>query len=240
MEQPGEEGELEARATGLYPELKTVVPLHLTWNKSNGLEEIRFSNGLANTGAGDLRLRPENHDGVTDAHQEILDADRNIVVDQVVSTFFFHPAHNHWHIDNVALFEIRQGTPTGPLYGTGKKITFCMIDWYKLVGNANTKERTYWDCATSFQGISPGWVDQYHQSTVGQSLDMTGAPAGHYYIVSTVNPLCTFLEADCTNNTAWQGFDLSRTGNGNSSIVVTAGDHNPCSNGLCGDNAPNR
>jgi len=226
---------------GQYPDLRTVVPLHLTWNKSNGREELRFSNGLANTGAGDFRLRPENVDGLTYAHQEILNSSGQIVDDEIVSTFFFHPNHNHWHIDKVAKFEIHQGTPTGPTFGNGVKTTFCMIDWYKLVGNANTKRRTYWDCATSYQGISAGWVDQYHQSTDGQALDMTGAAAGHYYVVSTVNWLCTFNETNCNNNTAWQGFDLIRSPNPDSSnIVVTDGDHNPCDNGLCGEGAPNR
>ena len=56
--------------------------------------------------------------------------------------------------------------------------TFCLIDWYKLDDNAPTTERTYWDCETSYQGISPGWVDQYHQELEGQQIDLTGAPVG--------------------------------------------------------------
>ena len=41
----------------------------------------------------------------------------NVVSEHVAGTFVFHPAHNHWHIGDVALFEIRKGSPTGPIVG---------------------------------------------------------------------------------------------------------------------------
>ena len=51
----------------------------------------------------------------------------------MAGTFAFHPAHNHWHIGDVALFEVRKGSPTGPIVGGNSiKTTFCLIDWYKL------------------------------------------------------------------------------------------------------------
>ena len=51
--------------------------------------------------------------------------------------------------------------------------------------------------------MSVGWVDQYHQSTDGQQVDLTGLPNGtEYYLVSTTNPAGVFLEQDSTNNTA--------------------------------------
>jgi hypothetical protein len=183
-------------------------------------------------------MRPENHDGVTDAVQEILDADRNIVREEVVSTFEFHPSHNHWHIDNVALFEVHAGALNGPLVGDSVKTTFCLIDWYALDGNSNTSDRIYWDCATSFQGIQPGWVDQYHQSLDGMSVDITGIPSGVYFLKSTANFTGDFLETDTGNNSAWVKFQFTRTTNGAS---VTILDHSPCDNpGMCGDFAPNR
>ena len=38
------------------------------------------------------------------------------------------------------------------------------------------------------QGISSGWVDQYHQATVGQQVLLTEVPDGNeYYLVSTAN-----------------------------------------------------
>jgi hypothetical protein len=240
---------------GLYPDLRAVVPKHLGIQNKQQREILRFSNGVANTGEGDWRMRPEPPPGVatevTTAIQEILDADRNIVREEVVSTFEYHPAHNHWHIGDVALFEVRKAKDNGRGGDIGAvlvndrrqsqslKTTFCLIDVYKLDGNSNTKDRIYWDCETSYQGIQPGWADQYHQATDGQQLDITGAKEGVYYLVTTSNPAGVFLETDTTNNTSWTSFELRRDSRGNPKIALI--DHSPCeSPGMCGELSTNR
>ena len=58
------------------------------------------------------------------------------------------------------------------------KVGFCLLDLYKLDDNAPTSQKTFWDCYTSYQGVSAGWVDQYHQATDGQEVDLTGIPNG--------------------------------------------------------------
>jgi hypothetical protein len=226
---------------GLYPDLRTVVPAHLQLVNAHQRDVLRFSNGIANTGAGPWALRP--HFGATEvtAMQEIRDADGNVVFEEPTSVYEFHPEHNHWHIGDVALFEVRKGSQTGPVVGSNSiKVTFCLIDWYKLDDNSPTKEREFFDCYTSYQGISPGWVDQYHQSTEGQQLDLTGVPDGDdYYLVSTSNHAAVFLESDYSNNTAWVRFRLSSDSKGNRKVTVL--DHSPCeSPGMCGDRATNR
>ena len=160
--------------------------------------------------------------------------------EKVVSQFEFHEAHNHWHINGVALFEVRIGSSTGPVFGSiSVKTTFCLIDWYKLDGNSKTPERAYFDCNGSYQGISPGWVDQYHQATEGQDLDISGIPEGTYYLVSTSNPDRVFIEKDFSNNMAWVSFRIKRESSGNPKIEITG--HSSCdSPGLCGEQAPNR
>jgi hypothetical protein len=240
---------------GLYPDMQTVVPRHLGMQNAGQREILRFSNGIANRGAGDWRMRPDppvaEATTVTNAVQEILDASGNIAHEQVVSTFEFHPAHNHWHIGDVALFEVRpaRDNGTGGRWGApfvndrgqsqSIKTTFCLIDWYKLDDNSPTVQRTYFDCYTSYQGISPGWVDQYHQATEGQQIDVTGAPVGVYYLVSTANPEGNFLEADTTNNTAWTSFRLTRDSKGNPKISLIS--NSPCgSPGMCGAQSTNR
>ena len=45
------------------------------------------------------------------------------------------------------------------------KTTFCLIDWIKLEGNSKNNARMYTDCKPDApQGLSPGWLDQYHHA----------------------------------------------------------------------------
>jgi hypothetical protein len=257
---PSMGGKPGSSGAGLLPDLRTVVPAHLQLVNEHQQETLRFSNGIANTGPGPWALRPDPplSDAVdtVSAVQEIRDSNTlykcgeqpkqvtecyNVVSESVAGTFQFHPAHNHWHIGDVALFEVRKGSPTGPIVGGNSiKTTFCLIDWYKLDDNAPSAERTFFDCYTSYQGIQSGWVDQYHQSTEGQQLDMTGvAEANDYYLVSTANYAGIFKESNSTNNTAWVKFRLYQDSKGNRKVEVT--DHSPCeSPGMCGERATNR
>ena len=74
----------------------------------------------------------------------------------------------------------------------------------------------------------------------GQSIDITRAPVGTYYLVSHANPLNFFFETDPANHDARVEFNFERNSNGNPKIVIT--DHSECDQktGLCGDNLPNR
>lgn len=243
--------------TALYPDLQTVVPKKLQLHNAHQRELLRFTNGIANLGPGPWQLRPENQLGDTSesttAIQEILDESGEIVLSHPASIFEFHPAHNHWHVGNVALFEVRHalddgtGGLAGSLYtndrgeSTSTKVTFCLIDWYRLEGNSPSHERVFWDCTRSaMQGISAGWVDQYNQAVDGQGIDITGAPEGLYYLVSTANPDQIFLESDYSNNTAWVSFRLLRQSNGNARLELIA--HSPCGHhpGMCGEKKLNR
>ncbi len=241
----------QARKDGpreLYPDIRTVVPRHLQLVHSDKRDILRFSNGIANTGAGPWAVRPVNDLALNETHavQEIRDQDGQVVLECEASNYAFHPAHNHWHIGDIAQFEIRapaldpESGPSEVLAGENSvKVTFCLIDWYALEGNSPTSEREFWDCSEGYQGVSAGWVDQYHHATTGQDLDLTDVPNGTYHLVSTANPAGVFLEKDYTNNVAWTSFKLYTAGNGNRKIVVTG--HSPCeSPGLCGDSAPNR
>ena len=249
-----------AATAGLYPDMRTVVPQHLQLVNAGQREILRFSNGIANTGPGPWALRPDppiaEATSTVTAVQEIRDSNHyykcgeqpkqvtvcyNVIDEFRAGTFEFHPAHNHWHIGDVALFEVRKGSPTGKIVGGNSiKTTFCLIDWYKLDDNSPTTERVFFDCYTSFQGISSGWVDQYHQSTEGQQLDLTGVPnANDYYLVSTSNYARVFKELDYANNSAWVKFKLSSGSRGNRKVTVLA--HSACdSPGLCGEGTTNR
>jgi hypothetical protein len=228
----------------LLPDLQTVIPQQIQIVNSHQREILRFSNGIANTGDGPLQMLPvfplEDPTQTQNAIQQIFDTSGNIVREELVSQFEFHPEHNHWHIDAVALFELRSGSPTGPVVGGNSiKTTFCLIDWVKLKGNSPNPERAYSDCFGT-QGISVGWVDQYHQSLDGQQLDITGAPPGLYYLVSTANPELTFIERDYTNNRAWVAFTLRRDSRGNPKLTIRANSFTTNGEGVPPDYTTNR
>ena len=233
------------RSEGQVPDMYTVIPQQIQLINKQGREIIRFTNGIANLGYGPWRVRPEfpatDPSQPQKAIQEILDSEDssgNVVYEKVVSEFDFHPEHNHWHIDDVALYEVRKSEGSkvkshigsadiGDVYvreddgtATSTKVTFCLIDWIKFEGNSNTTDRVYWDCVGDYQGISVGWVDAYHMELEGQDIDITGAPAGRYYLVSTANPDCIFIENDCKNNGAWVAFELRRDSRGNPKIAI--------------------
>src|SRR5688500_439326 len=253
-------GGVGAELTPHYPDLRTVVPKHLKLVNEHQREYLRFSNGIANTGGGPWAMRPDPPlDQATDTTTAIQEIRSNgayykcgeqpkqvtdcytVLSEYPTSRFEYHPAHNHWHMGDVALFEVRKGSPTGPVVGGNSiKTTSCLIDWYKLDDNSPSAERVFFDCYTSYQGISVGWVDQYHQATTGQQVDLTGVPNGtDYYLVSTANADRVFLERDYGNNTAWVRFTLSSDSNGNRKVTATGA--SPCSSpGLCGENSTNR
>jgi hypothetical protein len=242
-------GKAPPTTAALYPDLQTAVPHKFTVQNNQQREFLRFANLIANTGEGDLRLHPESNitTGITTGWQDLLDAAGNVVSSQPVSEFVFHPAHNHWHITDVALFEFRvaRDNGTGGNYGSvyanqSIKTTFCLIDWVKLEGNSTTTERKYWDCnPEALQGISAGWGDQYHHQLEGQELEFTGAKPGVYYLVSIANPDGSFLETNTTNNTAWTSVRITRDSQGNAKVTKVA--NSPCSTPrMCGEDLPNR
>jgi hypothetical protein len=251
--------EVLATGGGRLPDIRTVVPQHLNVVNEHQREVLRFSNLIANTGQGPWRLRPEfplagSAPGTTQkAIQQVLDtqgSDGRVVCEELVSEFTYHPTHKHWHTAGVALFEIRSGSPTGPVFVNDAgalnsiKTTFCLIDWVKLMGSSNSGKnstRTYFDCAGPFHGVSVGWADQYRHSVDDQDLDITGVQDGvEYFLVSVTNAGEDFLESDYTNNRAWQGFTVQRDSKGNPKIVLTH--HSECEpgTGLCGEQTANR
>src|SRR5687768_8404375 len=76
-------------AGGQYPDLRAANPHHFTVQINQQGEFLRFSNRVANTGAGDLILRPE-HDPInymTTAYQESENAAGTVIDGQAVSQF---------------------------------------------------------------------------------------------------------------------------------------------------------
>jgi hypothetical protein len=214
----------EAQALGgLLPDIVEEVPKHLQVQNTRQREWLRFSTTHWNFGDGPLQIRgggqiaPCTIDGIdydecTHASQEVLDAGGEVVASHPAGVALFHPEHNHWHQSGVADFSIRS-SPDGPSVGVeGFKTTFCLIDVEASDQIGRKSERVYWDCNAELQGISVGWGDEYHQSTPLQELDITGLPAGVYYLTHDGDPDQHWLETDDANNNSWVKFQLVRKG----------------------------
>jgi hypothetical protein len=249
---------------GLEPDLQPIVPHHLQIQNTGGREYLRLSNGIANLSGGPWHLHPQTvvagEGGTTTAIQDIwskvggpADPTASIVCSIETTEFEFHPAHNHWHIGSVANFSVNRANDTGLGGSIGAvvvndrgiaqsfKTTFCLIDWVKIDAQKKTPDVTYWACdrTAPFQGVSVGWIDQYHHSLEGQEVDLTGAPTGTYYLRIHANDAAVFIESNLANNVAWVSFNLSRDSNGNPKISLVS--HSACApTNMCGESLPNR
>lgn len=221
------------QGAGLLPDIVEEVPHHLQIQNTQQGEYLRFSTTHINIGAGPLQIRGggqvapcvidgESFEQCTHALQEILDAAGNVVASQPAGVAVFHPEHNHWHQEAVAAFAIVN--ESGVTTAVGTKVTFCLVD-VKHYGETGTFKkdypRTYFECNGDLQGIAPGWGDQYHHSTPGQELDVSGLPAGVYTLWHEADPDDHWLESDEANNTTWVRFRLDRKG-ANPSVTVLA------------------
>jgi hypothetical protein len=143
---------------------------------STRTEYLRFSNGIANTGAGPLEIVPLGNSttGFNDAKQYLYtaaqaelikgDIDRCDAADpalnpcnevSLASAFFYHPEHNHYHLKAVAGFTVYtaldktgQTFQPGQQWGETFKETFCLIDYVPLE-DTKPGTRTYWDCVAT-------------------------------------------------------------------------------------------
>lgn len=202
--------------TAHYPDLQTLQPsqLKLQRDKTTGQRTLRFSNSVANRGDGVFELRPV-HDfltGTTGAYQRVYTHDVtgvwSLYSETLAGVFAFHPAHNHWHVNDFALYELRNVAPDGSIgstvLATSGKVSFCIIDVSSVdSGLEHATRSTYKSCdQNSVQGLSVGWADTYAWYLAGQSLDVTNLPNGTYYLVSTADPDNLFAETNNANNTA--------------------------------------
>lgn len=239
-------------APPIYPDIVEEVPSHLQIQNTKQREWLRFTTVHINVGQGNLQIRgggqvePCQIDGVdyaqcTVATQELLDENQQVVATHPAGVAVFHPEHNHWHQSSVAEFHVRKDDPlTGAALASSSKITFCLVD-VEFTGTtgAQKKEqpRTYWECNSDLQGLASGWGDSYHQSTPMQELDITGLPAGEYYLTYEADPDNHWLEGPSSsspgehNNISWATFRLDRQGSNPSVTVIGT---SPCEYPVCG------
>ena len=213
-----------------YPDLITRPPysFRLDTAKGTSTKRLFFSNTIGNVGAGPLELRAENDatTGTTNAIQEIYTHGKGttlrLVSSTLVGTFVFHPAHNHWHMEDFARYELRSinaDGSTGPVVAATDKVSFCMID-------TDVVDSTLPDynmglshsCGQNArQGLRVGRGDTYSSSLPDQFIDISAVPNGTYRLVSVADPNTAdrpggrLLESNDANNAASVDIVLGRT-----------------------------
>ena len=211
-------------ATRLYPNLKTLPPRDLRFDRAdvdpNGggvmHNVLRFSNTVWNAGPGRLEMRgtidPETHTGA--ALQRVYE-DSGGYTEFAAGSFYYHPAHDHYHYDDWGRYELWTKTgyeawlASGRTEGSpivGSKTTSCMIDEEFIRNVPNQPYPPVYGTGGCFpdseghmvQGISPGWGDTYDYFRFEQWIDL-GAEGtladGQYVLRSVADPLNKIYES---------------------------------------------
>jgi hypothetical protein len=214
----------------LLPDLRAdkATDVHTTF-AGDTRSELRLTTTFTNAGPGPLELYPVGGvdcDGDGDpandrlAYQRLFeDSDSNGVFDRALDMgsssreagcMVFHPAHNHWHFDDFASYELLR--PTGELVAASEKVSFCLIDSIPfdpaLLGQPADPYYTTCD-QDATEGISVGWHDVYASYLPGQAIDIQGLPDGNYCLATKVDPSNLLVESNELNNEARRGITIA-------------------------------
>jgi hypothetical protein len=202
---PGSDTDIQLQ----WPDLRTLPPSDFEIRgRPGGRRVLRLANTVWNSGAGALELKGEfNRDTrQTLVAQRVSTNDGN-AYDHVVGMFVWHPGHDHWHVEDFAVYELWSLTAAGELeriVSRSSKLSYCLIDTDRVDPEhpGFDARRQYYGCGRALQGLSVGWGDKYESSLDGQSLDISKLADGVYALVSRVNPDAKLLESNYANNTA--------------------------------------
>lgn len=200
-------------ATPLLPDL-TVDETRMTdhqmvTNVLPGHVHLRFSNATPNIGDGPLYLSavpPTNPNDTTQPVNQFIFDSNGGHTERLAGTFEYHPSHNHTHVDDWAVYRLREvleADGVGDIVAEGDKTSFCLLDtnvYDDSLPNA-APNKFFTDCGNGTQGISVGWEDLYTKQVPDQWIDITNVPDGTYWLESVVDPDDHMLEKDETNNT---------------------------------------
>jgi len=172
----------------------------------SGVTNLVFSATTWNNGDGPLVLVTGETDSMTmrqNVDQRVFLSDGTFY-DRNVGIFEWHPAHNHFHFEDYALYTLQPFDAPGGSERTSAKTSFCIMDTTqvdtRLPGAPN--KPVYVICGNAMQGMSVGWGDTYGSHLPGQSIDLTGLPDGDYKLVIEADPKKRLLEINNSDNTS--------------------------------------
>lgn len=159
-----------------------------TWNKGIGPMEIAA--GDVETGSGKLRV-----------YQVVYQTSGPPVL-HFAGAFEYHPAHDHMHFNDYALYTLQPVNAPGGSSRTGAKTTFCVMDNTPInLGLPGAPSRPFYTrCGRDLQGMSVGWGDTYGAELAGQEIDFSGNADGIYQLKIEVDPKKVLVESNESDN----------------------------------------
>ena len=194
------------------PNLVELPPSSLEVQAFGSRDLLRFTSVVENLGRGPLvvvstRASP----GAPFAGVQVLGAQRVPV--QVALRYLRSGGHDHFHLVGLQRYELRDAR--GRLVARDHKVGYCLGDRVAVGGGVHAR----WidSCGRGrpralrvAQGLSPGFADPYAADLAGQSVDVSGLPAGEYELVNVVNPARRFFESAYEDDAASVRFVLAR------------------------------
>jgi Lysyl oxidase/WD40-like Beta Propeller Repeat len=196
----------------LLPDLDQRAPSGLTVTATHGRFRLGFTSASDNLGRGRLWIRgvrASSRMSEMRADQIVQIRNGGVRVFQRIGRIRFvnDPPHHHWHLMRFQEFELRRASDFA-VVERDRKTGFCLSDGHRLA-SARVRPHFVAKCGqrqtgrmSVEMGTSVGYADLYPGHFHGQSLDMTGVPAGVYVLVHRVNASHLIRELRYDNNAA--------------------------------------
>jgi hypothetical protein len=210
------------------PDLAMAYPTELRiQTTASGARRLRFTTMIVNIGDGPFETRSSRlaGDRTMGVNQRIYNnAGGYRVFDTTATAKYSGDGHDHWHVQDVARYELYAINGKGPALRRDAKVGFCFFDTnaYRLSLPRAPGSPVYRasGCGTRASlfvknGISVGWGDKYGWRLSRQWIYISSLPPGDYFLKVTVDPLFQYQEIRHRNNCNWSHIRISR----NSSVV---------------------
>jgi hypothetical protein len=234
-----------AGPTDRLPDLAMKKPTHLVVQASGGRRLLRLETTIVNIGKGPFETRASRRstsESTMNVSQRIYNTAGGTRVHESSSIAkYAGDGHDHWHVQQVASYELFAPTGTGRALRRGAKVGFCFFDTnpYKLSLSGAPAGRRYQQSGCGKRsslyvknGLSVGWSDVYPWNFAWQWIDITHLPSGEYLLKISADPLGQFQELIEGNNCNWTRIRIPKTG----SRVAVVGSGSGCV--LPGSSAP--
>jgi len=194
-----------AAQTAMPPNLIPLGAFGMTLSTdTGGRSELRFSTTSWNSGTGPLELvagEVVTGEGKIRVYQAVYQTSGPPIL-HFAGAFEYHPAHNHMHFNDYALYSLQPVNAPGGSLRTGAKTTFCIMDTTPVnLGLPGAPRGSFYSvCGRDLQGMSVGWGDTYGSQLEGQSIDFTGDADGIYQLKIEVDPKKLLIESNENDN----------------------------------------